>query len=442
MMWLKQSFLPVRLGALALVFLLFAALPAQAVEIEQWETDEGLRVLYVEAPDLPMLDLRLTFDAGAARDGDDRGLAHLTSRGLRHGTGQMDASELAERFEAVGAQFATDSLRDMAIVSLRSLTEPDWLDAAVDTLADLLAEPAFPQADFERSRRQALQSLQRERQEPASVGSRRFYELMYGDHPYANWPRGEAESLERITPEQARAFYRSHYSAGNGVLAITGGVDREAAEALAARLSAALPAGDAAEPLPPVPQREEPVTERIDFPSEQAHIYMGAPALRRGDEAHFDLLLANHALGGGGFTSRLFQEVRSARGLAYSVHSRFQPMSVEGPFLINMQTAVSQADAATEVLREQVERWHRDGVEAEELEASRENVVNSFPLSLASNSDIVGLLAMIGFYQLPPDYIERYIEHVEAVELDRMNTLLGERIDPGAMVTVIVGGQD
>ncbi|WP_019625136.1 pitrilysin family protein [Thioalkalivibrio sp. ALJT] len=425
---------------MALVWLL--ALPAQAVEIEEWTTDAGLRVLYVAAPDLPMVDLRLTFDGGAARDGDQHGLAALTSSALRHGTETMDSDALAERFESVGARFSTNSLRDMAIVSLRSLTEPDWMETALETLTAVLAEPAFPEADFERARRQALQGLQRERQDPGSVASRRFYELMYGDHPYANWPGGERATLEALQPDDARAFYRRHYTSGNGALAITGGLTREEAEAVADRISAALPQGAAAEPLPAVESRDEPVEERIEFPSEQAHILMGAPALRRGDEDHYALTLANHAFGGGGFTSRLFQEIRSERGLAYSVNSRLQPMAVEGPFRIGMQTAVDQADAAVVALREELVRWHSAGIAAEELEASRANVVNSFPLSLASNSDIVSLLGMMAFYDLPLDYLERYIERMEAVELDDLNERLRERIHPDAMVTVIVGGQE
>lgn len=436
---LSRQALGASLAALPLVLLV---IPAQAVEIDRWETEEGLRVLYVEAPDLPMVDLRLTFDGGAARDGELPGLAMMTSRGLRYGTDDMDASEVAERFESVGARFSTDSLRDMAIVSLRTLTEPDWMATAVDTLTDVLSGPAFPEADFERSRRQALQALQRQRQEPAAVASRRFYELMYGDHPYASWPGGDMDSLEAITRDDLRAFFERHYAAGNGSLAITGRVSRERAEELAARISAALPRGDAVERLPPAPMREEPVEERIAFPSEQAHIFMGAPALRRGDEAHFALTLANHALGGGGFTSRLFQEVRSARGLAYSVHSRFQPMAAEGPFVINMQTGVHQADEAVEVLREQVLHWHASGLEADELEASRENVINSFPLSLASNSDIVSLLGMIGFYGLSDDYLERYTERMHAVELQSLNAQLQDRVNPEALVTVIVGGQE
>lgn len=432
-----------RTGLLAaLVALLGLAMPVQAVEIEQWKTDEGLQVLYVAAPDLPMVDLRLTFDGGASRDGDQSGLASLTSSALRHGTAEMDADTLAERFESVGAEFSTNSLRDMAIVSLRSLTEPDWMDAALATLTDVLAAPAFPEADFERARRQALQGLQRERQDPGSVASRRFFELMYGDHPYANWPSGERETLEALKPEDARRFYQRFYATGNGALAITGGLTRDEAEAVAERISAALPVGPAAEPLPAVEPRREAVEERIDFPSEQAHILMGAPTLRRGDDDHYALTLANHAFGGGGFTSRLFQEIRSARGLAYSVSSRLQPMAAEGPFRIGMQTGVDQADEAVDALREALARWHADGIDAAELEASRENVVNSFPLSLASNSDIVGLLGMIAFYDLPLDYLERYIERMEAVEREELNARLRERIHPDAMVTVIVGGQE
>ncbi len=418
------------------------AAPAAAMEVDRWETDEGLQVLYVEAPELPMVDLRLTFDAGAARDGELPGLARMTSRSLRHGTTEMDADALAERFESVGARFSTSSQRDMAVVSLRSLTETDWLDTAMETLTTVLAEPAFPEDDFDRARRQALLGLQRERQEPGSVAARRFHELVYADHPYANWPAGDRESLEALSPEDARGFFERYYTARNGVLAITGGVDRRQAEALAARVSQALRPGEPAEPLPPVPPLEGAVTEHVPFPSEQAHIRIGAPALRRGDDAYYPLTLGNHVLGGGGFTSRLFRELRSERGLAYSVSSGFGSRAAEGPFSVSMQTGTEQTGEAVEALHEQIRRWHAEGVEPAELEASRANVVNGFPLRLASSSGIVSHLALIGFYDLGADYLTHYPARMEAVTPDDVQRAIRERVDPQALVTVIVGGEE
>jgi zinc protease len=416
--------------------------PVQAVDIEQWETEAGMRVMYAPASTLPIVDIRLTFDAGAARDGERSGLARLTSEGLNLGTEAMDADTLAERMESVGAQFSTSSARDMGIVSLRTLTEPDWMAEAIDVLTELLAAPAFPEEGLARERRQMLLALQRERQEPGSVATRRLYQLMYGDHPYANSPSGHEGSIPTLTREDVLAFYREFYTAGNAVLALTGAISRTEAEALAERIAATLPEGDRAPALPPVPPLAGPVTERIAFPSEQAHIYMGAPALRRDDPDYYPLTVGNHALGGGGFTSRLFREVRTQRGLAYSVFSSVQPMAVEGPFVIGMQTGTDQVEEALQVLREELERLHRDGVEVAEMEASQANITGGFPLRLASNQDIVQNLGMMGFYDLPLDYLSAHNDRIENVTAEAVHAAIQHRIDPEAMVTVVVGGTE
>ena len=428
------------LAGLFLALLFVWSVPAGAVDIEPWETPQGMRVLFAPATGLPLLDVRLTFDAGAARDGNRFGLARLTNESLSHGTGQMNADRLAERFESVGAEFGTSAARDMAIVSLRTLTEPDWLAESIATLTELLAAPAFPERDLERTRRQLLQALQRERQEPGSVASRRFYQLMYRDHPYANSTLGDEETIPTLTRDEVTDFYGRYYTAGNAVLALTGAISREEAETLAMQIAEALPQGGRAPALPPVPVLKAPVTERIPFPSEQAHIFMGAPALRRDDPDYYPLTVANHALGGGGFTSRLFGEVRTRRGLAYSVYSSVQPMAAEGPFLIGMQTGTDQVPEALEVLADELARWHQEGLTDEELEASRANITGGFPLRLASNRDIVQNLGMMGFYDLPLDFLERHNDRIDAVSAESAHEALRRRVQPEVMVTVVVGG--
>lgn len=437
-----RSLLQGLLAGLFLAVVLSMSGPAGAVDIEQWETPEGLRVLFAPATGLPMLDVRLTFDAGAARDGHRLGLARLTSESLSHGTDRMNADRLAERFESVGAQFSTSAARDMGIVSLRTLTEPDWLAESVATFTELLVAPAFPERDLERTRRQLLQALQRERQEPGSVASRRFYQLMYRDHPYANPTLGHEETIPTLTRQEVMDFYARYYAAGNAVLAMTGAISREEAEVLAKQIAEALPKGERAPELPPVPALEGPITERIAFPSEQAHIFMGAPALRRGDPDYYPLTVANHALGGGGFTSRLFGEVRTRRGLAYSVYSSVRPMAAEGPFLIGMQTGTDQVHEALEVLGDELARWHREGVTEEELEASQSNITGGFPVRLASNRDIVENLGMMGFYDLPLDYLALHNDRIEAVSAESALEALRRRVQPEVMVTVVVGGGD
>lgn len=416
--------------------------PARAADFETWTTANGLRVLFAPAPALPMLDIRLVFDAGSARDGEHGGLARMTNLALAFGTSDLDADGVAERFESVGAQFGASAARDMAIVRLRTLTEPDWMEAALGTFVSLLADPAFPEDDLARTRRQTLQALQRERQEPGAVAAREFYRLAYGDHPYAAHPLGTEQSVPALEKALIQDFYHRHYTAQNAVLALTGDLSKDAAQALSRRIGAALPQGERPAALPSSEMRDEPILEHIPFPSEQAHIFMGGPLLRMEDPDRFPLSVANHVFGGGGFTSRLFQDVRTERGLAYSVSSHIQPMAAEGPFLITMQTGVHQAANALTVLRDALAAFINEGVTEEELVASKDNIIGRFPLGLASNSDIVATLGMIGFYNLAPNYLTTYTDHVARVTREDAGDAVARRLKADRMVTVVVGGPD
>ncbi|MFP4080099.1 MAG: M16 family metallopeptidase [Ectothiorhodospira sp.] len=425
---------------------LWMAAPAAAdsayPEIRYWETGNGLRVYYVHVPDLPMVDLRLVFDAGAARDGHLHGLARLTNQLLTEGAGGWDADTVAERLDAVGARLETASERDMAVVSLRSLTQPDRLAQAVDTFIAVAAQPRFGENDLLRVRRQARVALDRLEQDPGALARRAFYRTVYEGHPYGHMPLGTEQGLKAITRSDVQAFHGRHYVARNGILAMVGDLSPRQARELAGRISRALPEGRAAPELPPAPVLDAPRRVHVPFPSEQAHVLMGQPGMRRGDPDYFPLYLGNHHLGGGGFISRLMKAVRSERGLAYSVHSHFVPMAVEGPFIMGLQTRADQAEDAVGVMRDTVGTFVKEGLDREQLEASRRNIVGGFPLRIDSNAGILDHVAMIGFYDLPLDYLETFVPRVEAMTPRMVNDAFGRRLYPERMVTVIVGGQE
>ncbi|OOG23074.1 peptidase M16 [Thioalkalivibrio denitrificans] len=410
--------------------------------IEHWETENGLKVYFMEAPALPMLDMRVVFRAGSARDGDAAGLARLTNGLLNAGAGDWDADTIAERFESVGAQYGASALRDMAFVSLRSVIEEDWLDTALDTFITVLGEPRFPERDLERARRQTLVALESQAQNPGSVAQRTFFEAVFGDHPYGSPPLGTEESVQAITRDQVRDFHREFYVARNGVLVLVGGVDRATAEAIAERVAAALPEGRPAAELPEVAPIEEGRTIRVAFPSEQAHVLIGQPGMRRGDPDYYALFVGNHMLGGSGFTSRLFDEVRSRRGLAYSVYSQFVPMEADGPFIMGVQTQGAQADEAIQVMRNTLAEFRDNGPARDQLRASQRNITGGFPLRTASNSAMVDNLALMGFYGLPLDYLDAYTGKVEAVDAKAIHEAFQRRLDPERMIIVIVGGEN
>ncbi len=426
---------------LAGLLLMLAAVAQAGPRVQHWQTGNGMAVYFVHAPELPMLDLRVTFDAGSARDGDLPGLARLTNGALQQGAGGLSADEIAERFARVGAQFDNGSLRDMAWLSLRTLTDPEYIRPALDTFATVLWHPDFKPRDMARLQRQALVSLADDAAQPSVIAGNAFFRALYGDHPYGHPMKGTPESVKRIGPQQMRDFYRRYYVAANGLIALVGDIDRATAEKLAETLSQGLPRGAHAPPLPPVPPLEQARTVRIPFPSRQAHVLIGQPGVARGDPDYYALYLGNHVLGGGGFTSRLVKEVRVKRGYAYSVYSYFLPMRAPGPFQIGLQTRGDQAEDAVRVARQTLERYLREGPSAEELKAAKQNITGSFPLRIASNASIAEYLGVIGFYGLPLDYLDTFTGHIEAQTRDDVLAALRRHLHPERMVTVIVGGE-
>lgn len=432
-----------RSAARAVARVLVLTLPAMAasaqLDIQHWETGNGARVYFVAAPQLPMIDVQIVFDAGSARDAVRPGLARLTSRLLDQGAGDMDADAIAERLEGLGAQLGTESHRDMAVVNLRSLSEPEFLDPALDTLAAILRSPTFPPAAIERERGRMLTALQAEQQSPGDIAMKGFYRAVYADHAYGIHPPGSVESVQALSRADIERFHGRYYVARNAVVAIVGAVDRARAEAIAERLMRGLPAGEPAEALPAVPALEHAERIHIPFPSSQTHIIAGQPGLRRLDPDYFPLYVGNHVLGGSGLVAIISEEIREKRGLAYSAYSYFSPMRAEGPFVLGLQTRNDQAEGAIEVLFDTVRGFIADGPDPDRLAASKKNITGGFPLRIASNRDIVGNLAVIGFYGLPLDYLDTFNDRVEAVTADQVRDAFARRIDPDTMVVVTVG---
>ncbi|MCU7809360.1 MAG: insulinase family protein, partial [Candidatus Thiodiazotropha sp. (ex Semelilucina semeliformis)] len=343
-------------------------------QIQSWQTTNGAGVLFVEAPEIPMVDVRIVFDAGSARDRDKPGVTSFTNSLLSEGAGEWSAQEIAERLEHVGAQLEVGSLRDMAWVSARTLTKLDALSVTLETMTKILAEPRFDPEEIERERQSILASLLQDEQSPGSVGKKRLYELVFGDHPYAADPEGTRQSVKSITRDDIIETHKRLYVAGNAQVAIVGAIDRKQAKAIAEQLTASLPAGEAVPPLPEVAPLQQAVTERIPFPSSQSHLYLGQPGMRRGDPDYFTLYVGNHILGGSGLVSLLSDEVREKRGLSYSVYSYFLPMRQPGMFQLGLQTKNDQADEALRVLTDTLERFIKEGPTEAELKAAKQNI--------------------------------------------------------------------
>lgn len=410
-------------------------------QIQTWQTENGAKVLFVPAKEIPMLDIRIVFDAGSARDAGISGLAVLTNGLLSEGAAGRTSQQIAEAFESVGAQFSNDAASDIALLGVRSLTETRYLTPAIESFKQVLTQPDFPPAAYQRELNRMKVAVKARQQSPAALAGEAFYEAVYGDHPYASPVSGTEESLEKITLDDVRSFYQQYYVANNATIAIVGNVERWQAEEIVKALVSALPAGEKAAALPPVKPLTEAKKIVIDYPSAQTHIFVGQPGIKRGDDDYFTLYVANHPFGGSGFSSRLVEVIREDHGLAYSVYSYFSPLRENGVFAMGMQTKTGQTEQALTLLNRELKKYVENGPEKDELAASMSNITGSFPLKMDSNSKLLEYIAMIGFYDLPTDYLDNFIENIKSVNVEKINDALKRRAHPDRMVTVIVGQQ-
>lgn len=428
---------------LGLALGLLSATALATPKIEHWTLKNGARVYFVESRDLPMVALNVVFDAGSAREPPDRnGLSMLADHLLNQGTEKLNANQIAERFEGLGAEYGAGSDRDMATVSLRSLSDRKLLDPALAVLAQLIAAPTYPAESLERERARALLELKQAMESPDEVANKAFFAQLYKNHPYALPPEGSESGLKAVTREDLVRFHDRYYVGRNVVFALIGDISRHQAQQIAERVVGHLPAGEAAPPLPKV---EDVVPAKgaervIAHPSTQSHILIGEVGMRRNDPDFYPLYLGNFILGGSGLVARLSEEIREKRGLSYSVYSYFIPLREPGPFMLGFQTKNSQRGEALAVARRTLAEFTAKGPTAEELAAAKKNIGGGFPLRFDSNRKIAEYLTVIGFYGLPLTYLDDFIPKIEAVTADQIRDAFRRRVHPEHMVTVIVGG--
>lgn len=412
--------------------------------IQQWQTTSGARVLFVETHDLPMLDLAVDFPAGASRDAPDKsGAASLTLGLMRSGAAALGEDEISERLANVGADMSGRFDMDRAGYGLRSLSNARERDEALGLLAAVLQKPTFPKQIFEREQQRTLAGLKEAETRPEVLAEREFRHLLYGKHPYSLRGSGEVETVAKLRREDVVDFYRRHFTAGDAVVSIIGDLTREEAGAIAERLTAGLSRRSQPLPLlPPIVPLKAAQTSRIGHPATQAHILIGQPGIKRLDPDYFPLFLGNHVLGGGGFSSRLNAEIRQKRGYAYSAYSFFNPLALEGPFQVALQTKREQAEDAFKVAQDTLASFVAEGPTQQELDAAKQNIIGGFPLRIDSNRKIQEYLSVIGFYRLPLTYLDDFSVQIEHVTLERIKEAWRRRIHPERMVTVVVAGAD
>jgi zinc protease len=418
--------------------LTFTAVSHAQVQIETWTTQAGTKVLFTQAPQLPMLDIEVTFDAGSARDNKDYGLANFAAGLIGMKTKSLNEDQIAEGFNKIGAQFGGDAGRDKSSFSLRTLTRQPNQRQAIKQFVEVLAQAEFPAEIFERERRRLQTSLQQKAVNPNAISTDLLWQKLYGDHPYSHPVSGTAESLQALTPKKIEQFYQQYYVASNAVIAMVGDIDVVQAKQISEHISSQLLKGSKAKPIVPVMPLKKSREHIHEFSSSQTHFSLAQVGVERGHPDYIPLFLGNHLFGGGGFGSYLMEEVREKRGLVYSVYSYFAPMRQKGPFVIGLSTSNATARDAQKVVTDTLLAFLKD-FDQERFEASKSNLVGGFPLRMDSNSKKLGYLSLIGFYDLPLDYLEWFPQQVEKTTKQQVIDAWQRHVKPNSMLTLMVG---
>lgn len=418
------------------------SLSAQAgLDIQHWQTASGTRVYFVENHDLPIIDVSINFPAGSARDTQaTSGLAGVTRYMMTLGAAGMDEEVLTNEFADIGAVFGGDFDLDRAGFKLRTLTSEQA--KALSTFNKVLHKPDFPEAVLAREKGRIVSGLQEAATQPESISGKLFMRALYGNHPYSLAEDGEVDTVNAMQTSDLRKFYQTHYTAKSAVIALIGDMNAAQAREIAETMSAGLPQGPAVAKLPAVSPLAAPNLQSIQHPASQAHILLGQPGIKRGDADYFPLYVGNYILGGGGFVSRLTEEVREKRGLVYSVYSYFMPMAEAGPFQIGLQTKKEQANDALKLVNDTVKNFIDNGVTEKELKAAKSNLIGGFPMRIDSNSKILDYISVIGFYELPLTYLNDFNTNISKVTTQQIKDAYQRRVKQANFATVIVGAQE
>lgn len=416
--------------------------------IQHFVTKSGTPVALVQTHNLPMVDISVYFNAGSARDEAIRtggfGIAGLTASMLGQGTTQHSQDELAEAIEQLGVSIEQTAYKDMFIVSLRSLSDPDYLNPALALMVETMAHPTFPKDNLARTKAQYLVGLQRQQEDPDTIASETFAKALYGNHPYAHPTAGTLESIPSITQADLKAFSQRFLVAKNANIAITGDVTLAQAKRIAEQLTVQLPKGSPAPALPDVKPLTQARTIHVPFDSTQTSVIIGQVGEKRATDLatlqrHTNFAIADDVVGGSNFQARLMADIRKKRGLTYGIYSGMTPMQSNGAYTISFSTRNDKANEAINATLDVIKETVKNGITQRELDLTKDSQINSFPLSFASNAAINSTIGMMGFYHLPDSFLQNTVKRIEQANLASVNQSYRTLIQPDRFLTVTVG---
>lgn len=412
------------------------------VEVLSYKTKNGINVLYSKSENIPMIDIKITFNAGSNKDGDLKGLSLLTHNLLDEGTSKMNSEEIASVFESTGAIFNTSVSKDKSSISLRSLSDKKYLDPSIKMFLKILSDSIFPKDEINLQKDRTISSIIEDDADPGEISINLFFKEMYGDHPYAFPTIGTRNTVKKIKRKDVLAFYKNNINIKNATIVIVSSLPKKEVIYLSEKISKSLNTSTVKDSynLDLIKNSKEKNVYK-NFRSKQAHIYIGGLSIKRGSENHLPLYVGNYIFGGSGFSARLMQELRVKRGLTYGVYSYIYPMKDIGPFVIGIETKAEQAQKSVKLINNMLKDFYKNGPTDIELKHAKEAIINGFPLRVDSNRDILNYLSMINYYNLPIDYLNTFTSKISKITKKDIIKSFNEDIDVNKLITLIVGNE-
>lgn len=427
-----------------LALLLSLAGPAgtvQAADIKpvRFTTPNGMIVLVLEQPYLPIVQFHALVKVGSAQDPPGKaGLANLVASLLDEGTTTRTAGQIAEQIDFVGGTLGAKAGEDFTTVSARVLKKDAELGLTL--LADVLLHPAFPEKELARVKTQLLGEIQSEQDAPDIIAGKAFNQLVFDGHPY-RWPvNGTETSLPTITKADLEQFYAREYLPNRTILAIVGDITVEQAKTLVATQFGTWTAGPQPTRTAGAPQPiDKPTVQLIDKDLSQATIMLGHLGISRTNPDFYAVTVMNYILGAGGFSSRLMDSIRDNQGLAYGVGSAFDARLMPGTFFVSLQTRNETANQAISGVLKELNGMREAPVTDEELADAKAYIMGSFPLRLETTAKLADILSQVEFYGLGFDYFTQYPRWIERVTKEDVLRVAKQYLHPDRYALVVVG---
>jgi zinc protease len=426
---------------LALSQILWAQFALSAEIVRKTTLSNGLTLLVAERNQLPTVHLQVLLRAGSSVDTASQvGLANLTAELLLQGTATQYATRISRRIESVGGSLTAGADLDFTSIHLSVLKKD--LPLGMELLADILLNPQFAEAEVARKIAEMKARLKRMEEEPRQIAQLAFAKSLFRDHPYAHPVEGSVATLEKLTRVDIRRFFQSYYRPNNALVTIVGQINLEEATGFLEKVLGGWQAAPIQKPpvaAPPGPARPEVV--KIDRSSSQANILWGHLGVNRGNPDYYTLLVMNYILGGGGFVSRLMDQIRDNLGLTYGIYSHFDAREFPGAFEISLETKNQNTNQAVAEILKELKKLLEKGVTATELAEAKAYLTGSFPLRMDTNAKMVKLLSAMEFYRLGLDYPEKFPQLINQVTEEEILRVARKYLQPDRFLLVVVGDQ-